>query len=213
MTRGIHNSSARAGVRIHDTITRLEYKEYNREFLKCKVRLCARRDQQIPGVSFRESDLYSPVLKATDTRLLLALAGAEGAKVIKTDTKQAYLYGDMGVDVVYIRPPDWWPEPILEGHVFLLLKSIYGTLQAACKWHTHISTWMENNGYQAMNSEKTIFMKHKGAEYIIHGLFVDDMIHIYSCDAMKDGFIALYKKAFEITGQDGNILGHGGRAG
>jgi hypothetical protein len=97
----------------------------------------------------------------------------------------------MGDDVVYIRPPDWWPEPVPEGHVFLLLKSIYGTRQAARKWHTHISTWMERNGYSAVNSEKTIFMKRKGDEYIIHGLFVDDMMHIYSCDAMKDEFMAL----------------------
>ena len=43
-------------------------------------------------------------------------------------------------------------------------------------------------------------MKRKGAEYIIHGLFVDDMMHIYSSDLMKDEFLALYKKDFEITG-------------
>ena len=30
------------GVRIHDTLTRLEYEEDNGEFLKDKVRLCAR---------------------------------------------------------------------------------------------------------------------------------------------------------------------------
>jgi len=33
------------GVKIHDTLTRLEYKEDNGEFLKNKVRLCARGDQ------------------------------------------------------------------------------------------------------------------------------------------------------------------------
>ena len=43
-------------------------------------------------------------------------------------------------------------------------------------------------------------MKRTGDEYIIHGLFVDDMKHIYSCDAMKDEFLALYKKDFDITG-------------
>ena len=70
------------------------------------MRLCAREDQQLREVSFKESDLYAPVLKAAEARLLLALAAAEGAKVIKTDTTQAYLYGDMGDDIVYIRPPD-----------------------------------------------------------------------------------------------------------
>ena len=63
-------------------------------------------------VSFKELDLSAQVLKATVAIFLLALAAAEGAKGIKTDTKQAYLYGNMGDDVVYIRPPDWWPEPI-----------------------------------------------------------------------------------------------------
>jgi hypothetical protein len=38
----------------------------------------------------------------------------------------------MGEDeTVYIRPPDWWPEPIPEGHVLLLLKSMYSMKQAA----------------------------------------------------------------------------------
>jgi hypothetical protein len=106
----------------------------------------------------------------------------------------------MGDDVVYIRPPDWWTQPIPEGHVLLLLKSIYGTRQAARKWHENISSWMEKNGYAVVNSEKTIFMKHSGSEYIIHGLFFDDMMHMYSCDAIKDEFMQLYSKDFEITG-------------
>ncbi len=106
----------------------------------------------------------------------------------------------MGGDIVFFRPPDWWPEPIPEGQGFLLLKTIYGSRQAARKWHTRLSTWMDNNGYEAMNSEKATFVKRKGAEYIIHGLVVDNMMHIYLCDAMKDEFLALYKKDFEITG-------------
>ncbi len=67
-------------MKIHDTLTRLEYKEDNGEFLKNKVRLCARGDQQIPGVSFQEFDLYAPVLKAAEARLLLALAAANAER-------------------------------------------------------------------------------------------------------------------------------------
>jgi hypothetical protein len=80
-------------------------------------------------------------------------------------------------DVVYIRAQDWWLEPIPEDHCLQLLKSIYGTLQAACRWHKHISAWMEANGYLEVNREKTIFMKREGKHFIIHGLFVDDMGH------------------------------------
>ena len=64
----------------------------------------------------------------------------------------------------------------------------------------HISTWMEKNGYLAVNSEKSIFMKGTGDEYIIHGLLGDDMMHLYSRDAMKDEYLALYKKDIFITG-------------
>ena len=68
----------------------------------------------------------------------------------------------MGDDKVSIRPPDWWPEPVPEGHVLMLFKRIYGTKQAARKWHLHISGWMEKNGFPAVNNEKTIFMKRQG---------------------------------------------------
>jgi hypothetical protein len=56
-------------------------------------------------------------------------------------------------------------------------------------------------GYSAVKSEKTIFKKTKGMDYIIHGLFVDDMIimmHISSCDELKQEF--MYSKDFQITG-------------
>ena len=107
----------------------------------------------------------------------------------------------MGEDEeVYICPPDWWPEPIPEGHVLLLLKSMYGTKQAARRWHIRISDWMEQNGYPAVNSEKTIFMKREGSDVIIHGLFVYDMRHVPTCDRLRDEFLKLYQKDFEITG-------------
>ncbi len=67
-------------------------------------------------------------MKALDTQAWAAaynsefvIAGTRSGEWCQGSTKQAYLYGNMGDDVVYIRPRDWWPEPIPEGHVFLLL--------------------------------------------------------------------------------------------
>jgi hypothetical protein len=108
----------------------------------------------------------------------------------------------MGSDVVYIKPPDWWPEPIPEGHCLQLLKSIYGTRQAARRWHLFISDWMEKNGYPAVNSEKTIFMRREGKDFILHGLFVDDMMHTSTNARLKEEFMKKYSKDFNITGGD-----------
>jgi hypothetical protein len=119
------------GARLHDTLTRWEYKEENGKLMKYKVCMTIRGDQQVAGESFVATDLYAPILKAHESRLLLAIAAAEGCSVYKTDTSQAFLYGSMETDVVYIRALDWWPEPIPEGHCLQLLKSIYGTRQAA----------------------------------------------------------------------------------
>ncbi len=74
--------------------------------MKYKVRMPIRGDQQVAGESFVTTDLNAPELKAHEARLLLAIAAAEGCLVYKTDTSQAFLYGSMENDVVYIRAQD-----------------------------------------------------------------------------------------------------------
>ena len=63
----------------------------------------------------------------------------------------------------------------------------------------HISTWMEKNGYLAVNSEKTIFMKRTGDEYIIHGLFVDDMMHLSTSSDFSTEFMIKYSADYKVT--------------
>ncbi len=59
---------------------------------------------------------------------------------------------------------------------------------------------MDENGYPEVNSEKTIFMKRQGDDFITHSLFVDYMMHIPTCDALKQDFMEKYTKDFDITG-------------
>ena len=62
---------------------------------------------------------------------MVAITAQYGCILLKTDTKQAFLNGKIGDETMYVRPPDWWPEPIPQGHALLLMKSMYGTRQAS----------------------------------------------------------------------------------
>ena len=187
------------GTKVLGSTTRTEYKVVNGEMKKYKVRLCVMGNQQKEGVHYKLGELYAPVMKAAEVRLFMAIAAQNGLEVFKSDTKQAFLNGEKGEEKIYICAPDWWPEPVPEGQALMLMKSMYGTRQAARQWHVRISTWMESHGYLAVNSEKTMFMKRKGKEWIVHGLFVDDMAHASTCPKLKKRFIHEYKKDFDIT--------------
>ena len=48
---------------------------------------------------------------------------------------------------------------------------------------------MEDNDYRAVNSVKTIFLKCDGKEFIVHGIFVDDMEHVQTAKYLLDEFL------------------------
>jgi hypothetical protein len=90
--------------------------------------------------------LYAPVMKASEVRLMIAIEAQYGRKMLKTDSKQAFLNGQIGDEMIYIRPPDWWPEPVLEGHALPLMKSMYRTRQAVRQSQQGISGWNDFDG-------------------------------------------------------------------
>ncbi len=58
------------------------------------------------------------------------------------------------------------------------------------------------DGYEQLHreySEKTIFMKHEGKHFIVHGLFVHDMMHIATNSKLKNEFMEKYSRDFIIT--------------
>jgi hypothetical protein len=84
-------------------------------------------NQQKEGVHYQLDD----VMKATEVILFMKIAAKHGLTMSKSDNKQAFLNGDIRDEKICIRAPDWWPERLPEGHALLLMKSMYGTRQAA----------------------------------------------------------------------------------
>jgi hypothetical protein len=58
---------------------------------------------------------------------------------------------------------------------------------------------MECNGCPAVNSEKTIFIKRQGSDFIFHCLFVDNIMHVSPSEALCKEFMDKYIADFNIT--------------
>ena len=84
---------------------------------------------------------------------MAAIAAQHGAKMYKTDTTQAFLYGDVEEDL-FVWAPDWWQELVPERHCLQLKKNIYETQQAALAWHLRISRWMESTDIPLSTARK-----------------------------------------------------------
>ena len=89
------------------TTTRTEYTVTNGVFKKHKVLLCVMGNQQKEGVHYQLQELYAP--PGDEGGRGPTICGKHGLNRFKSDTKQAFLNGDIGEEKIYVRPPDWWP--------------------------------------------------------------------------------------------------------
>jgi hypothetical protein len=62
---------------------------------------------------------------------------------------------------------------------------------------------MEEHQYFQVNSEKIIFIKSDGDDFILHGKFVDDFASIPTSKTLKLEFEELYAADFEFSGRKG----------
>lgn len=88
-----------------------------------KARLVAKGFAQTHGIDYNET--YSPVVKYSSIRYLLALATEQNLKVDHMDVATAYLNGDLEENI-YVRPPKELESLEGTGQIWKLRKTIYG---------------------------------------------------------------------------------------
>lgn len=103
---------------------------------RLKARLVAKGFKQQYGVDY--DDTYSPVVKHSTIRLVLALAIVQNWSLRQLDVQNAFLHGVLE-ETVYMKQPPGFGDAVHPHYHCHLQKSLYGLKQAPRAWYSHLS--------------------------------------------------------------------------
>ncbi|GKU93013.1 hypothetical protein SLEP1_g6653 [Rubroshorea leprosula] len=128
-----------------------------------KARLVARGYSQVPGLDFDET--FSPVLKPTTLRLVIALATTLSWPLRQLDVKNAFLHGKLKEEVYMSQPPGF-EDPIHPNYVCKLNKSIYGLKQAPRAWFDTFTIQLFQIGFYCSRADSSLFILHRVNKFL-----------------------------------------------
>ena len=139
-----------------------------------KARLVAKGYTQKEGIDFHE--VFSPVVKHSSIRILLAIVSTFDLELEQLDVKTAFLHGELE-EQIYMSQPEGFIVPNKKDHVCLLNKSLYGLKQSPRQWYKRFDAFMIGTGYKRNQYDNCIYSKElpDGSQiYLL--LYVDDML-------------------------------------
>lgn len=138
-----------------------------------KARLVARGFSQQYGLDNDET--FSPVVKITTVRVLLALAASKDWKLWQMDVKNAFLHGELDREI-YMNQPRGFENGAHPDYVRKLRKPLYGLKQAPRIWYGKIAEFLTQSGYVVAHADSSSFVKGSEGKLAILLVYVDDLI-------------------------------------
>ncbi|KAH9781363.1 Integrase catalytic domain-containing protein [Citrus sinensis] len=139
-----------------------------------KARLVAKGFTQKHGVDFNE--VFSPVVKYSSIRILLAIAAYNDLELDQMDVKTAFLHVNLEEEIL-MDQPEGFIEEGTEDMVCLLKRSLYGLKQSPRQWYLRFDEFMISHGYCRSQYDSCVYFKILSSEDRIYLLlYVDDML-------------------------------------
>lgn len=170
---------------------------------KDKSRVVARGDQMTKGLHYQRS--HSPTIQHVSLRFMFALAAALGLEIIGGDFSQAYINADLPeAEWYYMWPPKSARQYDEDGNriVWLVKKSLYGGVNAGRNWYNLMRTYLKSEGFEQCFCEPCIFFRRTTTGLIVIGVYVDDLVTLYSDAAEMRALYARIQERFDFTPQE-----------
>lgn len=150
---------------------------------------CAQRK----GLDFEET--FSPVVRYSSIRYLLALAAQLDLNISQMDAVSAFLQGELAEEI-YMYQPEGYEE---SNKVCKLRKSIYGLKQASRVWNTKLDEKLREIGLTQSKYDSCVYYKTTQRSMLIIAICVDDFL-IFSNDKKLESQVkSELKKHFSMT--------------
>lgn len=158
-----------------------------------KARLVVRGFTQEYGIDYQET--FSPVVKFTSIRAILAMAASKHMKLQQFDVKTAFLNGDLEEDV-YMNQPIGYDDG--SGRVCKLSKSLYGLKQASRCWNKKFTSFIGKFNFITSKSDPCVFVRNEDSGIMILAIYVDDGLIMAEDTKAISSVIEHLRKEFEI---------------
>ncbi|UYV74120.1 hypothetical protein LAZ67_11002175 [Cordylochernes scorpioides] len=141
-----------------------------------KARLVAAGYSQKYGNDYYQT--FSPVICSVTLRILLCYAAMQNYDFKNYDIETAYLYGDLQGKQYMLQPEGF--EMGDKNMVCKLKKAIYCLHQSAKVFYDTLKSHLLDEGFKNLTSDKCVFIYEKNNSKIFLGIYVDDILAIYS---------------------------------
>jgi len=139
-----------------------------------KARLVAKGYAQQEGIDYNE--VFSPVVKHSPIRVLLALVAQYKLDLDQLDAKIAFLHGDLDEEI-YMTQLMGFKTVGKENMVCKLKKSLYELKQSPRQWYKRFDSFIRGKRYTRSYYVPCVYYnKLSRGEYIYLLLYVDDML-------------------------------------
>lgn len=182
------------GVNVVKTKWVFKLKKEQEGKVRYKARLVMKGFTQKKGIDYDET--YSPVVRYSSLRYLIALATRHELEIHQMDAVTAFLQGELNEDI-YAEKPEGI-EIGSKDQVLKLKKAIYGLKQSSLVWNMKLNRALQKLGLQRSKVDPCIYYHHDGRGMTFLAIYVDDILMFSNEPTYREDLISKLMKQFKM---------------